>query len=142
MSGVQIRQRPDRDHGVRRVGPLDRRLRRQRATDPAGDLPIHHICTDKNRISIAWGGPWTARFEALFDKAGMRLNDALNKIAIQGHKGPHPEAYHQAIFRRLESATSGLNGGSYRNALQAELQAIRQELQNTESILNQLLRKL
>ncbi len=103
--------------------------------------PIHHICTNKNCISIARGGPWTPRFEAIFQKAGMHLDDALNKIAVQGHKGPHPEAYHQAVFRRLEGATSGLNGGAYRNALQTELQAVRQELQNPGSMLSQLVRK-
>lgn len=63
------------------------------------------ICTNKNCVSMATGGPWTPRFEAIFEKDGMKLDDALNKIAVPGHKGPHPEAYHQAVFDRLSSAT-------------------------------------
>ncbi|NMG68097.1 hypothetical protein GPA19_24495 [Azoarcus indigens] len=55
----------------------------------AAKTAIHHICTNKNCISAATGGPWTPRFEAIFDKAGMKLDDALNKIAVPGHKGPH-----------------------------------------------------
>ena len=107
----------------------------------ASKAPIHHICTNKNCVSLARGGPWTPRFEAIFQKAGMNLDDALNKIAVPGHKGPHPEAYHQAVFRRLESTTSGLNGGAYRHALRTEIQAIRGELLTPGSLLNQLVRK-
>jgi RHS repeat-associated protein len=104
----------------------------------ADSAPIHHICTNKNCISAATGGPWTPRFEAIFEKAGMNLEDALNKIAVPGHRGPHPEAYHQAVFDRLTSATNGKSGGAYRDALQAELRAIGREIQAPGSVLNQL----
>ena len=103
--------------------------------------PIHHICTNKNCLSAATGGPWTPRFEAIFDKAGMKLNDALNKIAVPGHKGPHPEAYHQAVFDRLTSATDGLSGSAYRDALQTELRVIGREIQTPGSPLNGLVTK-
>ncbi len=139
-------------HAVKRVTPRLARdaIKRVAKRSPKASLgcnialkaPIHHICTNKNCVSLARGGPWTPRFEAIFQKAGMNLDDALNKIAVPGHKGPHPEAYHQAVFRRLESATSGLNGGAYRHALRTEMQAIRGELQTPGSLLNQLVRKL
>jgi hypothetical protein len=102
--------------------------------------PVHHICTNKNCLSFARGGPWTPRFQALFDKAGMHLNHGLNKIAIPGHKGPHPEMYHKAIFQRSEGATNGLSGDAYRRALQSELTAIRQEIVDPRSVLNHLVR--
>ena len=56
-----------------------------------GVAPVHHICTNKNCISTARGGPWTPKFEAIFKKAGLDLDDAINKIAVPGHKGPHPK---------------------------------------------------
>ena len=58
--------------------------------------PVHHIATNKNWDSPARGGPWSPRFEKLFKKAGMSLDDAANKVAVPGHRGPHPEAYHEA----------------------------------------------
>ena len=38
-------------------------------------------------------------------KAGMTLEDAANKVEVPGHSGPHPEAYHKAVYTRLEKAT-------------------------------------
>jgi len=60
---------------------------------------------------------------------------------VPGHKGPHPEAYHQAVFRRLTEATDGLSGTSYREALQTELNAIANELKIPGSALNNLITK-
>ncbi|HEX5744671.1 MAG TPA: AHH domain-containing protein [Archangium sp.] len=61
----------------------------------------HHLCTNKNDISENSGGPWTPRFEKLFEKAGMSLEDPANIVYLRDHKGPHPEAYHRRIFERL-----------------------------------------
>jgi len=69
----------------------------------------------------------------------MTLQDAANKVEIPGHFGPHPEAYHQAIFDRLTSATAGLSGSGYAAALRAELNAIASEAQTAGTILNKLL---
>jgi RHS repeat-associated protein len=102
---------------------------------------IHHICTNKNCISTATGGPWTPRFEALFEKAGLSLEDAINKAVVVGHQGPHPQAYHQEIFRRISQATSGLSGGAYQQALQHELGAISAEITTTGSTLNKMVTK-
>ncbi len=64
----------------------------------------HHLCTNKNDVSESSGGPWTPRFEKLFARAGMSLEDPANIVYLRDHKGPHPEAYHREIFRRLEEA--------------------------------------
>ena len=71
----------------------------------------------------------------------MKLEDSLNKIAVPGHAGPHPEAYHQAVFDRLLSATNGLSGPAYRDALQTEIRAIGRDIQAPGSVLNQLVTK-
>jgi hypothetical protein len=65
----------------------------------------HHLATNKNDISERFGGPWTPRFEQIFELAGMRLDAAENLIYLKGHKGPHPEAYHREVYRTLGAAT-------------------------------------
>lgn len=101
--------------------------------------PVHHVMTNKNLISTASGGPWTPRFADMAKRAGMTLEDAANKVAIPGHRGPHPAAYHESVFRRLSSATEGLSGKAYSAAFRAELDAIRIEAATTGSALNRLL---
>jgi hypothetical protein len=64
----------------------------------------HHLATNKNDDSDVRGGPWTPRFERIFVKAGISLDDDANKVNLMGHFGPHPEEYHGEIFRRLEDA--------------------------------------
>ena len=68
--------------------------------------PVHHICTNKNLISDATGGPWTPQCQKLFEKAGMTREDAANKVRLKGHEGPHPELYHRAVIRRLERSVA------------------------------------
>lgn len=101
---------------------------------------IHHIATDKNRTSTAAGGPYTPKFEALFEKAGMSLKDPINKLPILGHQGPHPK-YNRIVYQRLRSAVKGLNGFAYEDAFQNELYAIAQESAKLGSELNRLLIK-
>jgi hypothetical protein len=64
----------------------------------------HHMATTANKKSPLRGGPWTPRFERLFDRAGMRPTDPKNIVPIKGHKGPHPQRYHDLVYRRLEEA--------------------------------------
>jgi hypothetical protein len=64
----------------------------------------HHMATIANKKSTLRGGPWTPRFEDLFARAGMRLKDPENIVPIKGHKGPHPQRYHDIVFRRLDEA--------------------------------------
>jgi RHS repeat-associated protein len=103
--------------------------------------PEHHLMTNKNKLSKARGGPWTPRFDAMAQKAGMSLKDAENRVRIPGHKGPHPEAYHEAVFQRLSNATEGLSGEAYGRAFRSELGAIRTEAATAGSTLNTLLTK-
>ncbi len=63
----------------------------------------HHLATNKNDISERFGGPWTPVFEELFELAGLSLDAAENLVYLKGHKGPHPEAYHEAVFEKLNS---------------------------------------
>jgi len=67
----------------------------------------HHIATNKNDTCDLRGGPWTPVFKKLFDRAGMSLDDPKNRIYLQGHKGPHPEEYHAAVFDVLQEAIDG-----------------------------------
>jgi len=67
----------------------------------------HHLATNKNDTSTLSGGPWTPRFETLFELAGMSLEASENLVYLKGHKGPHPEAYHQAVYERLNEALGG-----------------------------------
>ncbi len=78
----------------------------------------HHLATNKNSLSDARGGPWTPLFQAIFAKAGMTLEDAVNKVYLLGHAGPHSEAYHREIFRRLSEAVQDCQT---RNACRAML---------------------
>jgi A nuclease family of the HNH/ENDO VII superfamily with conserved AHH len=64
----------------------------------------HHIFTDKNDKSDVRGGPWTPLFEKEFKRAGMTLDDQANLVEVQGHKGPHPEEYHQIVYEELTRA--------------------------------------
>jgi len=67
----------------------------------------HHLATNKNDTSTLSGGPWTPRFETLFELAGMSLEASENLVYLKGHKGPHPEAYHQTVYKRLSDALKG-----------------------------------
>ncbi|MBN8229850.1 AHH domain-containing protein [Corallococcus macrosporus] len=65
----------------------------------------HHIASNKFWNATNRGGPWSPKFQEIFDKAGMSLDDAANKVSVPGHRGPHPEAYHQRVFTALRDAT-------------------------------------
>ena len=103
--------------------------------------PKHHIATNKNFKSPVRGGPWSPRFKRLFDKAGLDLDDAINKIRVPGHKGPHPQEYHERIYDRLDKATDGLEGDAYRKALEDELEQIKKDVITPGHPLNKMLRK-
>ncbi|MFY0582877.1 AHH domain-containing protein [Cystobacter fuscus] len=108
--------------------------------DPEGD--IHHICTNKNEISETSGGPWTPLFQQVFDLARMSLDDAVNKVRIQGHKGPHPAEYHKEVFGRIDQATLGCRGPAQcRAALVEELVKIARDLTTEGTKLRKLITK-
>lgn len=108
--------------------------------DPDGK--VHHICTDKNTKSDANGGPWTPVFEDLFRRAGMTLNDPANLVRIRGHEGPHPEAYHKAVFRRVQKALSTCRSPPQcREMLVEELKTLSEELLTPGNTLRRLVTK-
>lgn len=102
----------------------------------------HHIATVRNRESEVRGGPWTPLFEELFDQAGMSLEDPANTVHLKGHYGPHPEAYHQEVYRRLNLALFRCpNIETCRAKLMAELRHIAEEICTPGSTLNGLITK-
>ena len=98
--------------------------------------PTHHICTNKNTISAASGGPWTPLCEKIFKKAGLTLEDVANKVRLNGHEGPHPELYHAAVAERLKVAVSACRTTeTCRVKLVNELAKIANELLTPGSVL-------
>ncbi|HZI11865.1 MAG TPA: AHH domain-containing protein [Myxococcus sp.] len=99
----------------------------------------HHIATIRNEISTARGGPWTPRFRDLFKRAGMTLDDVENIVPILGHKGPHPERYHQIVYKRLIEATRHCGGvAECRPALERALKRLAREIETSGTELNLL----
>ncbi|MBZ4410539.1 AHH domain-containing protein [Myxococcus faecalis] len=100
----------------------------------------HHLATNKNEKSFARGGPWTPRFQELFTKAGMTLKDPDNIVEVVGHKGPHPEAYHSFVFKRLSDALRGCRKVvDCQGALTLELRALANEAQTRGTKVHRLL---
>ncbi|HZI14062.1 MAG TPA: AHH domain-containing protein [Myxococcus sp.] len=99
----------------------------------------HHLATDKNTVSDARGGPWTPRFEDLFARAGMDLQDPANLVYLRGHMGPHSEAYHAEVFRRIDAALRECDSTSRcRTSLEQELRRLREDVCSPGSQLNRL----
>ncbi len=84
---------------------------------------IHHIASDK---AIKSG--FTEQFRRIFGRADKSLQDAANKVFLEGHAGRHSPKYHQYVLGRLQTATRGLSGDAYSRALDGELGALRGEL--------------
>lgn len=99
----------------------------------------HHIATDKWWESTRDDGPWSPKFEEVFDKAGMSLNDPANIVKVAGHKGPHPQEYHQRILDRLNSAMRDCGTMSQcREALTRELRMLARQISSEGTRLNKL----
>ncbi len=114
-----------------------------RGTSAAASGPVdaqgheHHIATNKWKDATHSGGPWTQKFEDLFARAGMSLDDAANKVRVRGHKGPHPPEYHQEVYRRLQRAMRRCRSMQQcREALTAELKELALEIAMPGSKLN------
>jgi hypothetical protein len=99
----------------------------------------HHIATNKWWDAINMGGPWSPRFKKLFNRAGMSLDDAANKVRIKGHKGPHPEEYHREVFKRLNEAMEGCSSlQQCRESLTHALRDLAVEISTPGTRLNKL----
>jgi filamentous hemagglutinin len=73
----------------------------------------------------------------------MTLQDQDNLVYVLGHKGPHPQEYHEAVRDRLEYALRDKAFGSaaYQDALRSELAAMRFDIQTSGTYLNKLVTK-
>ncbi len=99
----------------------------------------HHIATNKWWKATTSEGPWSPRFQRIFDRAGMSLDDPANIVRVKGHKGPHPLAYHERVFERLDAATRTCRTMEQcREALTAELGKLAQEIATPGTRLNKL----
>ncbi len=109
----------------------------------AGLRQLHHICTDKNCVSTNNGGPWTPRFKDLFAGADMSLQDQANKVLVDDHVGPHPEQYHNAVYKRLTDAVQDTppKTPQYEAALRGELAKIAKDISTPGTDLNKLVTK-
>ncbi|MFL5347765.1 MAG: AHH domain-containing protein [Hyalangium sp.] len=88
------------------------------------------------------GGPWTPRFRDIFAKAGMSMEDPANKMPLEGHYGPHPQQYHEIIFRELDDAMRGCRSVvECRGALTSRLRQLAKEIATSGTELNQLVTK-
>jgi len=113
-----------------------------REASDKGDAQSHHIATNKNDTSELQGGPWTPRFEELFARAGMSLEDPANRVYLLNHQGPHPEAYHREVYRRLEDALGTCHTQpECRNRLVEELDRLGADICKPGSRLNRLITK-
>ncbi|MBN8229903.1 AHH domain-containing protein [Corallococcus macrosporus] len=103
------------------------------------EVRVHHIATNKWWEATRDGGPWSPKFQELFDRAGMSLDDEVNTVRVAGHKGPHPEAYHKAVYKRLRDALGRCRTIlTCREALVEELQSLGQEISTQNTPLNLL----
>jgi len=110
------------------------------AAAPVGaKSPDHHIATNKWWKSTNEEGPWSPKFQRIFDKAGMSLDDSANIVPVKGHEGPHPKEYHRRVLRRLSDATEGCRTMQQcREALTAELSRLGKEIATPGTELNKL----
>jgi hypothetical protein len=103
-------------------------------------IETHHIATICNDKSTLRGGPWTPRFRKIFAKAGMKLDDPANRMPLQGHKGPHPERYHEIVYNRLFRATRICRtANECREALKGVLADLARDIATPGSELNLLI---
>jgi hypothetical protein len=81
-------------------------------------------------------------FEKIFAKTGMSLDAADNLVYLKGHQGPHPEEYHEEIFRWLEAAVRRCRTQAQcRSSLSNALKRIAEEVCTPGSMLHQLATK-
>ncbi len=106
------------------------------AARPSSGISEHHLLTNKNSLSTAANGPYTPKFESMARRAGMDLDDPLNRIMVDGHYGPHPAA-NELTYQRLVAATRGAT--DYQSAFFAEIVRLRRDSVTKGSLLNRLI---
>ena len=102
-------------------------------------VEVHHIATICNDKSTARGGQWTPRFREIFAKAGMSMDDSANKMPLPGHYGPHPQRYHEIVYKELRDATTVCRSVvDCREKLRETLKELAKEIATPGTELNQL----
>jgi hypothetical protein len=72
----------------------------------------------------------------------MNLDTAENLVYLKGHKGPHPEAYHQAVYKALGAAVQDCETVSHcRSKLVEALTRLMDEVCTPGSQLHRLVTK-
>ncbi|MBE4746771.1 hypothetical protein G4177_01110 [Corallococcus sp. ZKHCc1 1396] len=105
-----------------------------------GEGHEHHIASNKWWSATNRGGPWSPRFQKIFDKAGMSLDDPANKVRVPGHRGPHPQEYHEEVFERLTRATRNCKSlENCRESLTNALRGLASKILDTKSGLNRMI---
>ena len=103
------------------------------------EVRVHHIATNKWWEATHNGGPWSPKFQKLFDRAGMSLDDEVNTVRVQGHQGPHPREYHETVHSRLSEALGNCRTIlTCKEALVRELQALGRQISKPNTRLNLL----
>jgi hypothetical protein len=73
----------------------------------------------------------------------MSIKDPENIAPTMGHQGPHPERYHQIVYRRLDEATAECRSiEACRAALTDALKKLAKEITTQGSELNQLVTRV
>jgi hypothetical protein len=102
-------------------------------------VEVHHIATICNDKSTARGGQWTPRFREIFAKAEMSMDDPANKMPLPGHYGPHPQRYHEIVYKELRDATTVCRSVfDCREKLREALKELAKEIATPGTELNQL----
>jgi hypothetical protein len=58
----------------------------------------HHYATNKSPDT------WSPKMQAIIDRYGLKLDGKWNKDPLKGHKGRHPNKYHEWIQAEMEQA--------------------------------------
>jgi RHS repeat-associated protein len=111
------------DHAVPQVG--------SRSAGRTRRVEGHHIATDKHPSY------WTPIFGPMFERAGLNIrSEPANIVPVAGHAGPHDDVYHSIVYGALLSATEGLEGEAYREALLGTLRELGAQAATPGSPLN------
>ena len=71
----------------------------------------HHIASDKSKKS-----GYTSEYEAIFESAGMSLQDKENIVSLEEHRGAHTKAYKEFVLKKLKEAVENKTSIADRNA--------------------------
>jgi filamentous hemagglutinin len=120
---------------------LDGGRRPTRAPTDYTAVQVHHICTDKCDIGPNGNPAWTPEFRRFFDNAGLDIDSEINKIAVPGHRGRHPQEYHQYVYAEITQSVQNLsmNTPQYKAALERALTRLEVEAVTPGSQMNRWL---